>query len=47
MGILLASALTFPIDLLVLAAHLIGFHRRPHQTARDAWRLWRYRRYSS
>jgi hypothetical protein len=39
LALLLGSALRFPIDLLVLAGHLLLFPRRALQVARDAWTL--------
>ena len=45
LAILLDSAARFPIDWLVLAAHLLAFHRRPLETVEDVRTLWRYRKY--
>jgi len=44
LAILLVSAAIFPIDALVLAAHLLIFHRRPRETVEDVRTLWRYRK---
>ena len=46
LAILLDSAALFPIDWLVVAAHLVAFHRRPRETVEDVRTLWRYRKYS-
>lgn len=45
LAILLETAAKYPIDWLVLAAHLIAFHRRPRETVEDVRTLWRYRKY--
>ncbi len=45
LAILLNSAALFPIDWLVVAAHLFAFHRRPRETVEDIRTLWRYRKY--
>jgi len=45
LAILLDSAALFPIDWLVLAAHLLAFNRRPRDTVEDVRTLWRYRKY--
>jgi len=38
-SVLLASALSHPFDLAVLAIHLLLFHRRAADVAQDAWKL--------
>jgi hypothetical protein len=38
-AILLAAALRHPIDLVVLAVHLLLFSRRPAQSVEDMWKL--------
>ena len=47
MAILVASAVAFPIDLLVVAVHLLVFNRRPRETVEDVRTLWRYRKHPS
>jgi 1,4-dihydroxy-2-naphthoate octaprenyltransferase len=45
LAILLTSAKAFPIDWLVVAAHLLAFNRRPRETVEDVRTLWRFRGY--
>jgi 4-hydroxybenzoate polyprenyltransferase len=45
LALLLDAAADYPIDWLILAAHLLAFHRRPRETLEDVRTLWRYRKY--
>jgi 4-hydroxybenzoate polyprenyltransferase len=40
-ALLIGSAIRHPVDLAIIAAHILLFPRRPIQVAADAWRLWR------